>query len=143
LEALELDDVKLNDTSEGSIKWDLKSRKIKWIKMNKSAAEIESLLESLEKCVIEEAELDYTLAMEIIEKFLKSQEKNLKKLTIKTGFNVSNLKDLRLEYLDFYHYGLIENISLEFLREQTDLKILKMLVAKYSKKDLSMICELK
>ncbi len=69
----------------------------------------------------------------------------MKKLTIKTEFNVpSNLKDLRLKYLAFYHCGR-ENILLEFLRHQADLKVLKLKLskAKFSGEDLSMICELK
>ncbi len=144
LEYLELDHVntKASENNEPT-KWALKSSKIKRIKMNNCAAEIGGLLGSLEKCVIEEAELDYTSSTETIQKFLKAQEKNLKKLTIITGLNVpKNLKNLRLEYLDFHHYDS-NKISFKFLRSQTDLKVLKMLVAEFSKTNLSMICELK
>ncbi len=145
LEALELDHVKLNNASEGPIKWALKSSKIKRIKMNKCSANIGNLLGSLAKCVIEEAELDYSSPkeQEIMEKFLKSQEKNLKKLTITSEFNFpNNLKDMRLEYLYIHHYGL-GNISFEFLKQQTDLTFLKLSLAEFSNEDFSMICELK
>jgi hypothetical protein len=56
----------------------------------------------------------------------------------------NNLKDLRLEYLDIHHDGR-ENISLEFLRQQPDLKALKVALINtgFSSEDLSMICELK
>ncbi len=146
LEALELDCVCIG-ASEELIKWTLKSRKIMRIKMHYCSVEIESLLESLEECVIEEAELGYpsSMELEVVEKFLKSQEKNLRKLTIKTDSNMpNNLKDLRLEYLEIHYYSH-GNISLEFLRHQTDLKVLKirLYVAKFSNEDLSMICELK
>jgi hypothetical protein len=143
LEALELDHVQIR-ASEEAIKWALKSRKIKRIKMIDCSAEIESLLESLEECVIEEAELGYS-SPEKIEKFLKSQEKNLKKLTIKTNFNMPNiLNDLRLEYLDI-NSNFRDNDSLEFLRHQVDLKILKLKLTfcEFFNQDLSMICELK
>ncbi len=143
-EVLELDNIKLNDPSDGPIKWALKPSKMKRILIDDCAENFESLLESLETCVIEEAKLGYTSSkeQEIMEKFLKSQEKNLKKLTIETGLNVpSNLKDLRLEYLEFSYQG-IENISLEFLTQQTDLKVLK-INASLSSQDISMICELK
>jgi hypothetical protein len=141
-----LDEVQIT-ASEGSIKWALKSRKIKRIKMNECPGEIESLLGSLEECVIEEAELGYSLPTkpEVVEKFLKSQEKNLKKLTIQTDLNVpNNLKDLRLEYLDI-NSDFEGNISLEFLRHQTNLKILKLILdfAEFSNQDLGMICEFK
>ncbi len=60
LEALELDHVEINYPSEGPIKWALKSSKIKRILINYCPAEnFESLLEFLEKCVIEEAVLGY------------------------------------------------------------------------------------
>jgi hypothetical protein len=119
LEALELEHVKTNFPP-------FKSKRLRRVKMNDCTVN-GSLIESLEKCVIEEAELRYSSPKElkIMEKFLKSQEKNLKKLTIDTDLNVpNNLKDLRLEYLDLYYHGR-NNISLEFLRQQTDLKVLE------------------
>ncbi len=145
LEALELDHVQINDTSEGPIKWALKSSKIKRILINYCpAANFESLLEFLEKCVIEEALLGYPSSkqLKIMEKLLKSQEKNLKKLTIDTCCKVpSNLKDLRLEYLDIK--DCVNGTSLEFLKQQADLKVLKISGCQFSSQDLSMICELK
>jgi hypothetical protein len=130
--------------SEESTKLALKSRKIKQIKMNDCLENVESLLGSLEECAIEEAELGYRskTGPEVIDNFLKSQEKNLKKLTIKTDLNMpNNLKDLRLEYLEIHNYR--DGIFLEFLRHQTDLKNLKLCSARFSNQDLSMICELK
>ncbi len=146
LEALELNYVQIR-ASEGSIKWTLKSRKIMRIKMIDCSSEIESLLGSLEECVIEEVELGFSSKTkpEVVEKFLKSQEKNLRKLTIATDLNMpNNLKDLRLEYLEINNYCQ-GRISLEFLRHQKDLKFLKLILnfVVFSNQDLSMICELK
>jgi hypothetical protein len=147
LEALELEFLIVRSSSE-STKWALKSRKIKRIKMNFCSAEIESLLGSLEKCVIEDAELgNSSPEPEVLGKFLKSQKKNLKKLTIQTDLNVpNNLKDLRLEYLDI-NSNFRDNDSLEFLRHQTNVKILKLELSfcefYISNQDLGMICELK
>ncbi len=75
LEALELFDVQKNHPIEESIKWALKSSKIKRIKIKYCAVDFGSLLESLEKCVIEEAELDFSspTELETVQKFLKSQ----------------------------------------------------------------------
>jgi hypothetical protein len=94
-----------------------------------SCVGFEKLLESLEKCAIKEMTL-HTLSLEesaAFQKLLKSQEKNLKKLTIRfnCGFLV-DLKDLRLEYLD---YDVRENVSTEFLNQQVDLKTLKLLLS--------------
>jgi hypothetical protein len=85
LEVLELDRVSIRASDE-PIKWALKSRKIKRFKMHNCPAKIETLLEPLAECVIEEAELGFKFPTrpETIQNFLKSQEKNLKKLTINT-----------------------------------------------------------
>jgi hypothetical protein len=64
------------------------------------------VLEPLEKCTIKELVLElesYDTDLRAYRKFLKVQEKNLKKLTARQynlGF-LGDLKDLRLEYLDY------------------------------------------
>jgi hypothetical protein len=129
----------LNDIHSGKL------RKIKEIKKKYCSAGIGNLIGSLEKCVIEGAELDYTSTTEpqALRNFLKAQEKNLKTLKIRSNFDLSDVsKNLRLEYLDYTYQGQ-HNISLEFLRQQTDLKFLKLNLSKLSSEDLSMICELK
>ncbi len=146
LEALDLNCIQINNPIEEPIKWALKSSKIKQIRMNNNPAEIVGLLESLEKCVIEEAELGNSLPkeLEMVEKFLRSQEKSLKKLTINSFWNVpNNLKDLRLEFLNIRYKYCKADTSLEFLKSQIDLKVLKIDGCQFSGEDLSMICELK
>ncbi len=83
LESLELSGIKFRSASEEAIKWDLKCTKIKCFKMARCAG-LENLLESLEKCVIRELDLNDCPPgnSEVLQKFLKSQEKNLKSLTI-------------------------------------------------------------
>jgi hypothetical protein len=50
----------------------------------------------LAKCAIKEADLKF-LEKEVLKQFPKSQEKNLKKLTIKSDYDMpSDLQDLRL-----------------------------------------------
>ncbi len=107
LEFLELTDVL---KKKKSFKWDLKPTKIKRIKMVKCRC-LDSLVESLEKCAIRELDLTYsTMDIETLKTILRSQEKNLKKLTfncVKPDF-LADLKDLRLEYLNYgisyFHY---------------------------------------
>ncbi len=134
LEALELKRVEHTSTSDKKIKWDLKSMKIERIKMTECTG-LASLLESLEKCAIRELELrnsfQRAIEPEAIQDFLKSQEKNLKKLI---GFNCDldflvNLKDLRLEYLDYSNDSDV--VSLEFLRQQVELKSLGLELCDY------------
>jgi hypothetical protein len=79
-----------------------------------------------------------------VEIFVKAQEKNLKKLTgSECDFSFLNdLKDLRLEYLDFVGpTGHNESTpSLRFLGHQVDLKYLKLSV---SDENFNLICGLK
>jgi hypothetical protein len=134
LEALELNRVENISTSDKKIKWDLKAIKIERIKMTECTG-LESFLKSLEKCAIKELELrnsfQRAIEPEAIQDFLKSQEKNLKKLI---GFNCDldflvDLKDLRLEYLDYRNDSDV--VSLEFLRQQVELKSLGLELSDY------------
>ncbi len=134
LETLELKRVEHTSTSDRKIKCSLKSTKIERIKMTECTG-FAILFESLEKCAIKELELHNSfqraIEPEVIQKFLKSQEKNLKKLI---GFNCDldflvDLKDLRLEYLDNRNDSDV--VSLEFLRHQSDLKSLGLNLSDY------------
>jgi hypothetical protein len=104
LESLEVA-VEIESPSEEAIKWDLKSRKIEKVSLG-SQKGFEGLLESLEKCVIKELDFCHlSNKPEVLRKFLKTQEKNLKKLHVyDRDLNVlEDLVDLRLEYLEFSH----------------------------------------
>ncbi len=126
LESLELGEIKCRSVGEGSIKWDLKSTKIKCFKMI-GCTDLENLLEFLEKCAIRELELHSCPEKdsEVLQKFLKSQEKNLKRLTIiRTECNFPvGLTDLRLEHFGYGHDGQ-GHISFEFLKQIGDLSSL-------------------
>jgi hypothetical protein len=154
LEALELDTVE--STSEEPIKWSLKSPKIERFKIHSIDRKFEGLFEPLQKCTVKE--LDIKLSDELnvyssvrteeeseaIRNFLKSQEKNLKKLT---GTNLDfdlpgDLKDLQLEYLDYMFYET-EDDSLEFLEQFEDLKHLRLRLGNWSTENFNVICELK
>jgi hypothetical protein len=141
LESLELDYVK-NITNE-NFSLDLKSLKISRLKMDDCTG-LESLLEALEKCTITDLEMRFYSQTnpEAIKKFLKSQEKNLKKLTIGSGFTLADLRDLRLEYLDLSFRSQRSDI-LVFLRQHVDLKILKLYVLEYSEEVCNVIWEMK
>jgi hypothetical protein len=129
LESLELWEIWTGSEEEQAIKWDVKSRKIQRVKMY-DCLKFVGLLESLEKCAIKEAELEccssHNNSTQVVHKFLKSQEKSLKKLTIGFFINLPvDLKGLQLEYLDVdTNNGPV--VSLEFLRDQVDLKFLKL-----------------
>ncbi len=91
------------------------------------SATVGSLLESMGKCAIKELEVDKWEDRETLQKFLKAQEKNLKKLVIKSAFDLPNdLKDLRLEHFEYVDRRL-QNISLQLLKHQVDLKFLSLL----------------
>jgi hypothetical protein len=144
LESLELNNVECRSGNERSVKWDLKLTKVERLRMTKCTG-FENLLEFLEKCAIRELELNDCSPRdsEAIQKFVKSQEKNLKKLTIISESNfLRDLTDLRLDHLEFDYKGS-GNISLEFLRPQADLKFLKLFTLGYSDADFNTICELK
>jgi hypothetical protein len=126
LESLEVEGIKCKSARTEAIKWDLNSTKIKCFKMT-SCTGLENLLESLEKCAIREFELNDCPAgdSEAIHKFLKSQEKNLKRLTItraECNFPVG-LTDLRLNHFG-YGFDDHDNVSLEFLKQLGDLSSL-------------------
>jgi hypothetical protein len=110
-----------------------------------SCTGLEPLLQSLENCVIKELELSYWSKQksEVLNRFIKAQERNLKKLT---GWNCDynlllDLKGLRLDYLNFNYYQL-QSVSLEFLRHQTDLKSLRLDIMEYSNENFDVICGL-
>jgi hypothetical protein len=122
LEALDL--VGVNGTSlEQLINWDIKSTNIKRIKMF-SCYGIDNILASLEKCAIEELELEFkswsVAKLKVLENFVKAQEKNLKKL-IGTNCDLSflvDLKDLRLHHLEYRCLYETYDPSLAFLQHQ-------------------------
>ncbi len=133
------------DVVTSNTKWELKSTKIESFCLELNTAGFENLLESLEKCAIKELELNLYSENEVVaaRKFLKAQEKNLKKLTIRSNFDyLADLKDLRLEYLEFLDYGR-QSISLEFLRYQIDLKYLNVYFEAFTRENYAAICELK
>jgi hypothetical protein len=133
-----------NYSRSEKIKFDLKSTKIERIDLIQSPTAA-SLLESLEKCAIKEAELKEwsEVSSEIIQKFLKSQEKSLKKLFIYSHFNLSIIpKGLRLEHFELFD-SRSDTISLEFLQHQIDLKTLKLTSSNYSNESFNTICGLK
>jgi hypothetical protein len=143
LEALELNAVSSN-SSEELFKWDLKSTKIERLKMDDCTG-LDNLLESLEKCAIKNLELEDwpERKTEVLWKFLKAQEKKLKKLKLTTAseFNLlDDLKDLRLEYLQFY---ASDRVSYKFLDHQVDLKILRLINCVVSDEALDLVCGLK
>jgi DNA-binding Lrp family transcriptional regulator len=146
LESLELDGVWM--TSEQSIEWNLTPNptKIEQVKVTSCAPEIEALLESLENCAIKELELEHWANGEpssSLQKFMKAQQKTLKKLTIACDFDLlDDLKDLRLEHLVF-HRSVSRQISLGFFRHQVELKFLRLEVRDFSDENFQMIWELR
>jgi hypothetical protein len=144
LESLKMDYLSLKQ----SIKWNLKSSKIEQIEANVCADEVEDLLEALDKCAIKEAKFGYWSQREsvAIEKFLESQEKSLKNLTIQSDLDLPKvIKDLSLESLDFDSSNN-EDVSLEALKQLENLKFLRLNVrgsGRISDKTLDVICELR
>jgi hypothetical protein len=146
LESLEIHCTLHVNENEESINWDLKSTKIERLKLNGWVG-LKHLLESLEKCAIRELELGKwrQTNSEIIRKFLSSQEKSLKKFRgahCDLSF-LNDLKDLRLEYLDYTHYQSDINL-LDCLKQQIDLKYLKLYISdEISNGIFEAICKLK
>jgi hypothetical protein len=144
LESIELEYVGVNK-GEQTIKWDLKSTKIERITIVSSSAGIAGLLESLHKCAIKETDLRYSslTESEVVRKFLKSQEKTLRKLTIHSDFDMPDVvKDLRLDYLQILS-NQKTNVSFDFLQHQVALRFLRLDYCTISSEACSMICELK
>jgi hypothetical protein len=145
LESLELSGIKFRSTSKEAIKWDLKCTKIKCFKMT-SCTGLENLLESLEKCAIRELKLNDCPPgdSEVLQKFLKSQEKNLKSLTItraECNFPVG-LTDLRLDHFGYGFEGH-DNVSLDFLKQLGDLTSLTLYTGRLTDENLNTVLELK
>ncbi len=134
---------KLGDLNDEVIEWDIKSTKIQGITMIASGI-AESLLESLGKCAIKELVVSCWKdgGSGVLQKFLKLQEKNLKKLAVRSSPDYPNvLKDLRLEHFEFVSST---NITLlESLKHQVDLKTLQISIPNFSDEILNTICELK
>jgi hypothetical protein len=144
LESLELD---LHMDITEPINWTLKSTKIKRLKLIRIPSG-QRFLEFLGECRIKELELDLAyshIAPEALEKFLKSQEKNLKRLTARTCdiSSLADLKDLRLEYLNLVHNNQFIGPSLQFLKYQVDLKILVLHVSNMTDENFSLILSLR
>jgi hypothetical protein len=78
-----------------------------------------------------------------LQKFLKSQEKNLKTLILRhCSFDLlDDLKDLHLDHIVYRHHRSQDN-ALGFLRHQVDLKVLRLDVELFDQ-DFNVICELK
>jgi hypothetical protein len=107
---------------------------------------LENLLEFLEKCVIRELKLGDCPGedSEVLQKFLKSQEKNLKSLTItraECNFPVG-LTDLRLDHFG-YGFDGHDNVSLDFLKQIGDLSSLTLYMGRLTDQNLNTILELK
>jgi hypothetical protein len=132
--------------NEKSVKWDFKPTKIEYVKFIDCFESAERLLGSLDKCVIKEAEVRYSLispSPKILRPFLKSQEKNLKKLTINCLLDLlAEFKDLRLEYLNVY-WAEFQSNSLEFWKHQENLKFLTFQFFNYPDEFLNPIFEAK
>jgi hypothetical protein len=144
LRSLELNSVETR-TSEQLIKWDLKSMRIQLLKFGECTG-FESLLGSLEQCVIRELELGCLTRTEpvAIKRFLKAQEKNLRKFTGAHGFDcrlLDDLKDLQLESFKFFSDS--SQVPLEIVKQQLDIKFLRLSGCHYSDETLDAICELK
>jgi hypothetical protein len=143
LEALGLFNALSINENEELIKWNLKSTKIERIRMSECPKSYIGFFESLVKCAIKEVEFIFWAEIDLkaLQKLLKTQEKNLKKLTINSHFDLLNdLKDMRLEHLELYSYNLV---SLKFLQHQVDLKCLKLSLLSYSNETCNSIWELK
>jgi hypothetical protein len=148
LECLHMQVVTSTSEREEALKWDHKLTKIKRIKFIRCSNLIETLLESFGNCVISEAKLKYryvylnSTSSVNFQKFLKIQEKNLRKLIIKCKDNLLNdLKDLHLEYLEFHNF--YEDVSLEFLKQQKCLKFLRLCIPRYTDEILNILWDLK
>jgi hypothetical protein len=144
LESLELSHV-ISANQGQSVKLNVKSTKILQIKIVNCTG-LENLLESLEKCAIKELEFFYRsdTDSEAMKKFLKVQEKNLKKLTTATDHAnlLNDLKDLRLEY--FVCFGRRSaSVLMEFLQRQENLKFLKLTGWVFFEEHFEMIWELR
>jgi hypothetical protein len=141
LKAIEMDYVR--NLRDDTIEWDFKLRKIERVKMIVCSTEILRLLESLKLPTVVKATLSYwTQDSGVIEKFLKAQEKSLKKLTVYSNMKLPrDLKELRLEY--FKHSFYDSNVPREFLRQQVDLKVLKITSAGYFGNILDLVWKLK
>jgi hypothetical protein len=140
LESLELSHV-ISANLGQSIKLNVKSTKIERIKIVNCTG-LENLLESLEKCAIKEFEFFgwSGTESEAMKKFLKVQEKNLKKLTTGTDHAnlLNDLKDLRLEH--FVYFGRQSaSVLMEFLKRQENLKGLKLTGLDFYDQNLKLI----
>ncbi len=144
LEAFELVVIK-SINPEQSIKLDLKATKIERVQMS-SCTDLQILLESLEKCAIRELEFNprFPSRSKDIKKFLTAQEKNLKKLTGRDCdfYFLADLQGLRLEEFR-YNYFEARSVSLEFLKQQVDLRSLHLFIPNSSGDILNTICELR
>ncbi len=144
LNSLELNFIESTRLEE-PFNWNIMSTKIQHFRKT-GCHGFDNLLGSLEKCAIKEANLGYRpeTETEALKNFLKAHKKSLKTLTghqLDFGFLV-DLKDLRLEHLDYSCDGS-QNISLDFLRTQIDLKSLSLGGFNYSNEFLNPVWELK
>ncbi len=142
LKSLELSEVRWVD-QEQLIEFNVKSTKIEQLKFNECTG-FANLLESLEKCAIKELDLHCQSNTEskAMKKFLKVQEKNLRKLTIEVADQanwLNDLKDLRLEHLECRTWQFV---SLGFLKCQENLKFLKLTMWNSSDAHFEMIWKL-
>jgi hypothetical protein len=146
LTSVELEDAD-RKVSDEDIEWFFNSSKIERIKMSEVCYGYESLFESLDNCLIKEANFGHWSGRrcEVIYKFLMGQENNLKKLTVwNCEFHFLRLlTDLRLEHLDFGFTSGSHQIAFEFLKQQADLKFLRLTFENFSEALLNIIWELK
>jgi hypothetical protein len=129
LKVLDLEMVENVTLPEKRKKLTVKSAKIERVKIVSAVLDAEFLFESLEKCSIKEARFRCLTKREaeIVQKLVKSQEKDLKKLTMETNYDFDvDLKEMRLEF--FFLIGVnAKDVKLEFLRDQVGLKSLKLI----------------
>jgi hypothetical protein len=140
LESLELFNVESAGFELVPFKWDLKPSKIERIRLF-GCTGLEGLLGSMENCAIQEVKLkDWPLdESRVMKKFLEAQKESLKKLVGRScDFELANVKDLRLEHLEYSCSGSFIGF-LEFLKQQVDLKYLSLNLREYTDEDFSVI----
>jgi hypothetical protein len=120
-----------NSTKRKPIKLSLKSRKIKRLSIDYSR-----MIEVSEKSAIRELKLNYWTSkaescpdyVPYLRELLRRQEKNLKKVSIFCNYAgiLADLKELRLEELEFLDNCECYDIPLDLLKQQADLRSLKL-----------------
>jgi hypothetical protein len=157
----------IQDLVGQSLHWSFKSPKIQRVSIQNEFDSFESFLESLESSTIKELHINGGETPEFLHKFLKAQEKNLKSLSFNGRLSdfLVTLKDLRLERLemgyqppdsethgppipdshtDWRRFQVIYTgrVPMEFLKQQVDLRFLKLKDCALEGRDFALICGL-